>query len=86
MDFFGFVSYPLYLVNDSLGRGVVRGLYAEFGSRVPFELLPFVALTLVLLPAWLIAKYIEPPAQKLLKQWLFSGAKVKLAPTPIKEA
>lgn len=84
--FFGFVSYPLYLLNDSLGRGVIRGLYAEFSTRVPFEVLPFVALPLVLLPAWLIAKYIEPGAQKSLKQWLFAGAKVKLAPTPMKES
>lgn len=84
--FFGFVSYPLYLLNDSLGRGVIRGLYAQFSTRVPFELLPFIALPVVLLPAWLLAKYIEPSAQKSLKQWLFAGAKVKLAPTPLKES
>lgn len=83
--FFGFVSYPLYLLNDSLGRGIIRGLYADFSTSVPFELLPFVALPAVVIPAWLIAKFIEPQAQKALKQWLFAGAKVKLAATPLKQ-
>lgn len=84
--FFGFISYPLYLLNDSLGRGVIRGLYADFSTRVPFEVLPFVALPLVVLPAWLIAKYIEPVSQKYLKQWLFSDVPVKLVPAPMKES
>jgi peptidoglycan/LPS O-acetylase OafA/YrhL len=83
--FFGFISYPLYLLNDSLGRGIISGLYARFGEKVPFELWSLVTLPVIMVPAWYLAKYIEPGMQKMLKQRLLGVVGAKLAPTPIKE-
>lgn len=81
--FFGFVSYPLYLLNDSLGRSVIRGLYTEFSAHVPFELLPFIALPVVVLPAWCMAKYLEPPMQRWLKRGLLTSRTSKIATAPL---
>lgn len=83
--FFGAISYPLYLLNDSLGRGIISGLYATFGEKVPFELWAFVALPVIVLPAWYLAKYIEPRMQKALKRRLFAADNVTLTPTPVEE-
>ncbi|MDB6063262.1 MAG: hypothetical protein JWM78_3365 [Verrucomicrobiaceae bacterium] len=76
--FFGFISYPLYLLNDSLGRGIIRGSYEYFAGRVPFELLPFVALSIIVLPTWCVAKYVEPPIQRLLKRVLLRRNAMKV--------
>lgn len=68
--FLGFVSYPLYLFNDSIGRGIVLGLYRNFGDRVPFEIFPFVSFAIIIVPVWCVAKYLEPAMQRWLKRKL----------------
>ena len=85
--FFGAVSYPLYLINDSIGRGMIRGAYEMTDGRVPFELLSFATLAIILIPAWLLAKCIEPPMQRWLKRWLLGKGRPRVSPPiTIKEA
>jgi len=84
--FFGFISYPLYLLNDSLGRGMISGLYAAVPESVPFEMLSLVALMPIAFAAWCLARYVEPTAQKWLKQHLTSRSRIKLMATPLKES
>lgn len=86
--FVGAISYPLYLINDSIGRGVIRTLYELGGGRVPFEILAIAMAALIMIPAWLIAAYIEPPLQRWLKRLLLKPAPAIAIPAvvPVKEA
>ena len=56
--FFGFVSYPLYLLHNN----IMIGLTKLFGgvSSVPLFLLPIFPITLIVATSWIIAYYIEP--------------------------
>lgn len=83
--FFGFVSYPLYLFNDSIGRGIVLGLHKYAGESVPFEVFSLVALAIILPPVWCIAKYIEPTMQRWLKRRLLQRNPPQIAPLPLKQ-
>lgn len=67
--FLGFVSYPLYLVNDSVGRGAIFSLYRAAPPWLPFEVLSIAVLVPMVLVAWLIARFVEPPAQSWLKKY-----------------
>lgn len=68
--FMGFISYPLYLCHDSIGRGIVQALQANFSRQLPFELFPPIAFVALVIPAWYIAKYLEPAIQRWLKRRL----------------
>ena len=81
--FFGAVSYPLYLINDSLGRGMIRGGYEALGDRVPFELISLFVLAVILVPAWIMAKYLEPKIQRWLKRMLLGTTRTSPAPAVI---
>lgn len=83
--FFGFISYPLYLLNDSIGRGIVLALYEKFGEAVPFEVFPFIALAIVVPPVWCIAKYVEPAIQHWLKRRLLASRTSKIATAPMEQ-
>ena len=86
--FLGAVSYPLYLINDSIGRGLIRTMYEMAGGRVPFEIFAVLTMVLILVPSWIIARLIEPPMQRWLKRVLLKrgGAAPIAAPVAVKEA
>ena len=87
--FFGFISYPLYLFNDSIGRGIVLALYENFseisGVHIPFEVFPFIALGIVVPPVWCVAKYLEPAIQRWLKQRLLVSRAPKVATASLEQ-
>jgi len=57
--FFGFISYPLYLVHDNMLTGMMIKIHALFPSTsVAGYLLP--PMVLVVLIAFVVAKYAEP--------------------------
>lgn len=86
--FFGAISYPLYLINDSLGRGLIRTMYEMAGGHVPFEILAVLTLVLILVPSWIITRLIEPPMQRWLKRVLLKRwrATPVAAPIAVKES
>lgn len=66
--FFGFISYPLYIIHQNLGYLIIyhmgkNGLDYHFGIIVAF------IFSVIL--AWLLAKKVEPYIQKKLKYYLF---------------
>lgn len=68
--FAGFVSYPLYLLHNELGVGLI----ATFTRGAPqpiWPLLPIAMMVLMLLSAWLVARHAEPRLAALLRP-LFS--------------
>ena len=56
--FFGFVSYPLYLLHNNIMIGLTK-LLGDVSS-VPLFLLPILPITLIVATSWIIAYYIEP--------------------------
>jgi peptidoglycan/LPS O-acetylase OafA/YrhL len=64
--FFGFISYPLYLIHNNM----LIGMEGEIAKRLPTFLkagspiLPIVLLSFV---SWLIAKYAEPAMRRMLR-------------------
>jgi peptidoglycan/LPS O-acetylase OafA/YrhL len=65
--FLGFISYPLYLVHNSLGVGLIMLLGPRLAPIASVWAVPIVALPIVLL-AWLIARYGEPPLTRLMRR------------------
>jgi peptidoglycan/LPS O-acetylase OafA/YrhL len=64
--FFGMISYPLYLVHENAGVAlIIKGGKLDI---LPGLLLPPVALAIMVIPAYLIAVYLEPRLQGYLKQ------------------
>ena len=64
--FAGFVSYPLYLLHNELGVGLI----ATFTRGAPqpiWPLLPIAMMALMLLSAWLVARHAEPRLAALLR-------------------
>lgn len=64
--FLGFVSYPLYLIHE---RTLVSAtvLLAKHYSGVPSYILPIVPIFILIFISWVIAKFLEVPLRKFLK-------------------
>jgi peptidoglycan/LPS O-acetylase OafA/YrhL len=70
LQFFGFISYPLYLLHeDILVASVVKLGHA--GLPIPQGLYPFIPLAGLCLAASVIAKHVEPWIRRLLTGRLF---------------
>jgi peptidoglycan/LPS O-acetylase OafA/YrhL len=67
--FFGFISYPLYLVHEQAMVSMINQIH-NFNAEIPSFSLPILPIALIILVAWLIAKYLEPQARKWIKQLL----------------
>lgn len=65
--FFGFISYPLYLVHNQAMVSMVNQLH-HASTSMPHYLLPLIPLLLVISIAWLIARYFEPALRARIKQ------------------
>jgi peptidoglycan/LPS O-acetylase OafA/YrhL len=67
--FFGFISYPLYLVHEQAMVSMINQLH-NFNAEIPSYALPILPVALDIVVAWLIAKYFEPMTRKAIKQLL----------------
>ena len=67
--FFGFISYPLYLVHENATVSMINQLHDAYPA-VPAFLLPVLPIIVVVIVAWIIAKYLEPQTRKLINQVL----------------
>lgn len=65
LTFFGYVSYPLYLIHENATISLIVQLHEKFSEINPY-VLSLIPLSLMVLIAWLMAKYLEP----VLKSWL----------------
>lgn len=66
--FFGFVSYPLYLVHENLVTGLAIKLHNS-GVAMPSFLYPVPFIILAVLMAWLLAR-LEPGMKNQIRKWL----------------
>jgi hypothetical protein len=62
--FFGFISYPLYLIHENTSWAIIRRLNEAF-PFIPDRLVPLVPIVLTCAIAWLIAAYMEPLGRQL---------------------
>ena len=65
LQFFGFISYPLYLIHENAMISIIVKL-GRIKLAVPDFLLPVVATFLLSVAAYLIAGYLEPYTRRLI--------------------
>jgi len=88
--FFGLISYPLYLIHENAGVALISKFghishINQFLNQFPPATLPLLALSIIMLPAFILAKYLEPSAQNMLKKWRL-GIAAPVWPDPQGEA
>jgi peptidoglycan/LPS O-acetylase OafA/YrhL len=66
----GLITYPLYLMHNITG-GWIMGRLRESGASM--EMAALLALAICLAVSYLFAALVEPPMQRLLRQWLLLG-------------
>ena len=66
LQFFGFISYPLYLLHQNILVAAVAKMGIAGLGIVPMYLYPMIALSGIALTAWLVARYGEPLVRALL--------------------
>lgn len=71
--FFGFISYPLYLIHENAMISLILKFNKYFGGQVPLFLLPLLAITILSIIAFFIAKYIEPLLKRGLNKFIPIG-------------
>jgi len=67
--FAGFVSYPLYLIHENAMVALTIKTHRQF-DFIPGFMTPWPAILLLVLLAYLIAKYLEPQTRSLLRAWI----------------
>jgi len=68
--FFGFISYPLYLIHENTLISMIIKLHqADIG--IPLFLLPVIPVIVLSLLAWFISKYMEKYVKGLIIKWYF---------------
>lgn len=65
--FFGFISYPLYLVHNRIGMAAIQIMGRTFPEISDFWWF-VVAAGFVTLLAWVMARYVEPPLSRAFKR------------------
>ncbi|AWG22207.1 hypothetical protein FFWV33_12120 [Flavobacterium faecale] len=68
--FFGFVSYPLYLIHENAMIALIIK-FNNITSHIPHLLLPLLPIVILAFISYLIAKYVEPFIRKLIEKILF---------------
>lgn len=68
MQFLGFVSYPLYLINENMMVSIVIKL-SKVQAVFPLVLLPALAMVFLIYLAFPLAKYVEPWVRRPLAVW-----------------
>lgn len=74
--FFGFISYPLYLIHENAMISMILKFNKIFGEQTPLFFLPLLAIALLCVIAFLIAKYAEPLFKKGLNKIISSVSSV----------
>lgn len=64
--FFGFISYPFYIIHVSSLVSMIRQL-EQLMPWIPHWMLPILPILFLILVAWLIATYLEPQVRGLIK-------------------
>jgi peptidoglycan/LPS O-acetylase OafA/YrhL len=77
LQFFGFVSYPLYLMHENFMIAVVSEL-GRLDIPVPGYIYPLIPVAVLCAVAYVVARYVEPHS----RQWLHAAAQVGRARTP----
>ncbi|GAA2597516.1 acyltransferase [Winogradskya consettensis] len=62
----GALTYPLYLLHEYIGWTLIAALHTHLGRYPTLALV----VTLMLGVAWLLHRYVERPASRLLRKWL----------------
>jgi len=65
LKYFGYISYPLYLIHENATISMTVQLYQRVNA-VNVYVLSLIPLSIMMLIAWIMAKYLEPQ----LKNWL----------------
>lgn len=65
--FFGFISYPLYLIHENAMVAMTIKTY-HFAPQLPELLTPWPGIILIVLVSYAIAKYLEPAMRGMLKK------------------
>lgn len=66
--FVGFISYPLYLLHENIMISLIIKLH-DVMPWVPPYLLPTMPIVFIVGVAWLVARYVDPPARRWLRMW-----------------
>lgn len=72
--FFGFVSYPLYLIHENTMVALIIKLQKH--STIPNILLPVIPILLLIFIAYFIAKTVEPKIYNVVKLFVFSSKEI----------
>jgi peptidoglycan/LPS O-acetylase OafA/YrhL len=64
--FFGFISYPLYLIHENAMIAMIIKFDRVFGGKIPHVILPLIAISVLSVIAYVIAKYLEPLVKNVL--------------------
>jgi peptidoglycan/LPS O-acetylase OafA/YrhL len=70
--FLGLVSYPLYLLHNFLGIGLIAWT-ATFLPPIVWQFLPIPVAAIIMFLSWLIAQWAEPGIAKILKRQVKRG-------------
>ena len=70
----GSISYPLYLLHQNIGYALISDFYAFLPN---YTLVIFLTISLMILLAYLVKKYLEDPVSQYLKQKLIVNKKVE---------
>jgi peptidoglycan/LPS O-acetylase OafA/YrhL len=65
--FMGFISYPLYLIHENMMISLIVKTNSVM-PWIPSILLPTIPIVFIIGVAWLIAKFVDPPARAFLKE------------------
>lgn len=67
LQFFGYISYPLYLVHENMMIATIIKMGREF-AFIPHFVLPFIAIAMLVALAYLITRYVEPRIHALISR------------------
>jgi peptidoglycan/LPS O-acetylase OafA/YrhL len=62
--FFGFISYPLYLIHENTSWAIIRRISDAFPG-IPARVVPVFPIVLTCAVAWLVAAFMEPMGRQL---------------------
>jgi len=71
LQFFGYISYPLYLVHENMMVAAIIKLGREF-AFIPRFVLPSIPIAMLVALAYLITRYVEPRVHALILRVLAS--------------
>ena len=64
--FLGFISYPFYLIHENAMIAMIIKLDKLFNGAIPDFILPFIPISVLVLIAYIVAKYMEPFLKKTI--------------------